>query len=210
MIIAEVLSILLLILGMMLVFLAYWLAAVALFPRMVGRARDRYKRPVWTTLVGLAVVAPAFVIGILLLASSNNPLVRIPGLLIGITPLMLGMLGSAGLCQLGGGGLSSPKDSSQPWHRVLRGGVVLDFCFLLPLVGWFVVMPWALISGCGAIVLSFSKSQPSRAGTTRGRTRPDKTTRSPGSKEKPSPQPTESRDTPRSVSRPGRARGGRA
>ncbi len=153
---ADVLQVLLLILGAMLIFQAYWLAGAGLFPRLVGQARDRYKTPIRTTLIGLAVVVPTFFIGIFWLANKDNNIVKIIGIVIGIVPLMLGAIGSAGLCQLIGLGLPAPGDQSQNWRRVWRGGWVLNFCYLLPFIGWFVILPWGIISGCGAFVTSFA------------------------------------------------------
>jgi len=153
---ADVLQVLLLILGIMLVFQAFWLFGTALFPRMVGQARDRYKTPIRTTLIGLAVVVPTFFIGISWLQTKDNNIVKIIGIVIGVVPLMLGAIGSAGLCQLIGLGLPAPGDQSQNWRRVWRGGWVLNFCCLLPYAGWFVILPWGIISGCGAFVTSLS------------------------------------------------------
>jgi len=153
---ADVLQVLLLILGAMLVFQAFWLFGTALFPRMVGQARDRYKTPIRTTLIGLAVVVPTFFIGFVWLQNRDNNIVKIIGLVIGVVPLMLGAIGSAGLCQLIGLGLPAPGDQSQNWRRVWRGGWVLNFCCLLPYAGWFVILPWSIISGCGAFVTSLS------------------------------------------------------
>ena len=153
---ADVLQVLLLILGAMLVFQAFWLFGTALFPRMVGQARDRYKTPIRTTLIGLAVVVPTFFIGIFWLQNIDNIIVKIIGLVIGVVPLILGAIGSAGLCQLIGLGLPAPGDQSQNWRRVWRGGWVLNFCYLLPVAGWFVILPWSIISGCGAFVTSLS------------------------------------------------------
>ena len=51
--------------------------------------------------------------------------------------------------------MPSPTDASQPWRRVLRGGTVLTLTFLLPFVGWFLILPWTLISGFGAAITSF-------------------------------------------------------
>ena len=167
--IANVLQVLLLILGVMLVFQAYWLAATALFPKTINNARDRYKKPVTTTLLGMAIVVPAFLVGIVFLGNQSNPLIKAVGLLIGIVPLLFGAIGSAGLCQLIGHGLSSPTDQSQNWKRVWRGGWVLNFCYLLPFAGWFVILPWGLISGCGALVLSYGKNkQPASRNRNRG------------------------------------------
>jgi hypothetical protein len=160
--IATVLAVFLVILGLMLVFQAYWLFGAALFPRMVAQARDRYKTPIRTTLIGLAVVVPTFYIGFVLLdqkdgdISNGIGLVKGIGLVIGVVPLMLGAIGSAGLCQLIGLGLPAPGDQSQNWRRVWRGGWALNFCYLLPVAGWFVILPWGIISGCGAFVTSLS------------------------------------------------------
>ena len=154
--IANVLQILLLILGLMLVFQAYWLFGTALFPHLVAQARDRYKTPIRTTLIGLAVVVPTFLVGFVAMGKGSNPVIQIIGIVIGTIPLMLGAIGSAGLCQLIGLGLPAPGDQSQNWRRVWRGGWVLNFCYLLPLAGWFVILPWGIISGCGAFVTSLS------------------------------------------------------
>ena len=153
---ADVLRILLLVLGVMLVFQAYWLVGTALFTRLVGQARDRYKTPIRTTMWGLLIVVPTFVIGFTVLSQSPNPIVKGAGFVIGAVPLLLGAIGSAGLCQLIGLGLPAPGDQSQNWRRVWRGGWVLNFCYLLPFAGWFVILPWGIISGCGAFVTSLS------------------------------------------------------
>ena len=166
----DVLRVLLLILGAMLIFQAYWLAGAGLFPRLVGQARDRYKTPIRTTLIGLAVVVPTFFIGIFWLANKDNNIVKIIGIVIGIVPLMLGAIGSAGLCQLIGLGLPAPGDQSQNWRRVWRGGWVLNFCCLLPFIGWLVILPWGIISGCGAFVMSLSgNTAPRNRGRNTGR-----------------------------------------
>jgi hypothetical protein len=154
--IATVLAVFLVILGLMLVFQAYWLFGAALFPRMVAQARDRYKTPIRTTLIGLAVVVPTFLLGFFVLGQSANPIVKVGGIVLGSVPLLLGAIGSAGLCQLIGLGLPAPGDQSQNWRRVWRGGWALNFCYLLPVAGWFVILPWGIISGCGAFVTSLS------------------------------------------------------
>ena len=153
---ADVLRVLLLILGVMLVFQAYWLFGTALFTRLIGQARDRYKTPIRTTLIGLAVIVPTFLVGFIVLGQNPTPIAKGIGFVIGTIPLMLGAIGSAGLCQLIGLGLPAPGDQSQNWRRVWRGGWVLNFCYLLPLAGWFVILPWGIISGCGAFVTSLS------------------------------------------------------
>jgi hypothetical protein len=36
----------------------------------------------------------------------------------------------------------------------LAGGLVLSLSFILPLIGTFLLMPWAFVSGFGAFILS--------------------------------------------------------
>jgi len=153
MIMADVLKIFLIIVGLLTVYVSYWLVAQALFPRVVERARDHYGKPVKITLIGLVAAALPIIIGA---AISNlpNPALKITGVTIMLIPAMLGLVGSAGLAQRIGAGLSSPADEQQPWRRVLRGGILLALTFLLPFVGWIVLPIWALISGFGAFILS--------------------------------------------------------
>ncbi len=187
----DVLRVLLLILGAMLIFQAYWLAGAGLFPRLVGQARDRYKTPIRTTLIGLAVVVPTFLLARVALGNETNPTsVKVIGVVIGSVPLMLGAIGSAGLCQLIGLGLPAPGDQSQNWRRVWRGGWVLNFCYLLPGPGW-VFLAWGIVSGCGAFVTSLSGSNALR---NRGRN----TGRAPRYTSAPEPAARLDDDSPRS------------
>ena len=190
--IADVLRVVLLILGAMLVFQAYWLAGAGLFPRLVGQARDRYKKPISTTLIGLAVVVPTFLLGFVVLVGNegNHTIVKVIGVAIGTVPLLLGAIGSAGLCQLIGLGLPAPGDQSQNWRRVWRGGWVLNFCYLLPGPGW-VFLAWGIVSGCGAFVTSLSGSNALR---NRGRN----TGRAPRHTSAPEPAARLDDDSPRS------------
>jgi len=188
---ANVLQVLLLILGVMLVFQAYWLAGTALFPRLVGSARDRYKKPFRTTLIGLVVVVPGFFLGFMVLGQASQPVFKGIGFVVGSLPLLAGMIGSAGLCQLIGSGLPAPGDQSQNWRRVWRGGWVLNFCYLLPFAGWFVILPLGIISGCGAFVTSLSRNNASR---NRGRN----TGRAPRRTSPPEPAAKLDDDSPRS------------
>jgi len=181
--IANVLQVLLLILGVMLVFQAYWLAGTALFPRLVGSARDLYKRPFSTTLIGLLVVVPAIWLGFVVLGNASQPVLKGIGFVVGSLPLIAGMIGSAGLCQLIGLGLPAPGDQSQNWRRVWRGGWVLNFCYLLPFAGWFVFLPWGIISGCGAFVRSLiGNGAPRNRGRNTGRAPRRTTTPEPAAK----------------------------
>ncbi len=155
---ADVLKYLLLVMGILVVFVSYWLAAEALFPGAVDCARRQYdSHIIKITLLGLVVMGPLLVVGFLLLSKASNPLGKLAGAALIGMPVLPGLLGSAGLSQRIGRGLPSATDERQPWRRVLRGGMILALMFLLPLVGWLIVMPWTVISGLGAALLAFSR-----------------------------------------------------
>ena len=159
MIMADILKIFLLILGGVLIFISYWLASEALFPGLVERARDQYRRPWKLTFAGLAMCAP--LLGLALAASKfgNNPLMNIAALfLLGIV-LFGGLAGSAGFAKRIGAGLPSPLDDAQPWRRVLRGGIVLVLTFLLPFIGGLGLSIWSLVTGFAAFVFAVREAK---------------------------------------------------
>ena len=164
MIMADILKILLIIVGVLLIYVSYWLLAEALFPRLVERASGHYGRPVKITLVGLGIALAPFVLGAIL-AKTANPLLKFIAITLMVVPGIIGLVGSAGLTFRIGAGLRSPNDEAQPWKRVLRGGIVLAFSFLLPVVGWFILPIWLLVSGLGAFVLACRDEKASRTVT---------------------------------------------
>src|SRR5438270_10678768 len=161
MIMADVLKILLIIVGILTIYVSYWLLAEALFPALVGRASQQYGRPIKITLVGLIAAVVPIVIGAIL-SKGPNPLIKVLGITLILVPAMLGLAGSAGLTLRIGTGLPSPRDEREPWRRVLRGGILLAFSFLLPIVGWFVLPIWVLVSGFGAFILCAKERQSER------------------------------------------------
>jgi hypothetical protein len=153
MIMADILKIFLLIVGLLTVYVSYWLIAQALFPHLVERSRQQYAKPVKITLVGLLAAALPLAAGAII-SNLPNPVLKFIGVSLMVIPAMLGLIGSAGLILRIGSGLPSPADEQQPWRRVLRGGILFALTFLLPFVGWFVLPLWALVSGFGAFILS--------------------------------------------------------
>jgi hypothetical protein len=154
-ILADILQWFLLILGAMLTLNAHWLLAFALFPGVVARARERYVRqPMVVTLVGLAIAVPAGLLSIIVTKSLDVAPVKfaVVGLLLVLASLAL--IGSTGLVERIGSGLSAPTDEQRPWRRVLRGGIVLALSFLMPFLGWFALLPWTIVSGLGAWALA--------------------------------------------------------
>ncbi len=161
MIMADILKIFLIIVGLLTVYVSYWLVAHALFPAVVDRARQHYARPVKLTLVGLLAAALPVILGAII-SNLPNPALKLTGVTLMLIPALLGLIGSAGLVLRIGAGLPTPADEQQPWRRVLRGGILLSLTFLLPFVGWFVLPIWALVSGFGAFILSVQELRKQR------------------------------------------------
>ena len=159
MIMADVLKFVFLILGVLLVYISYWLAATALFPALVERTSHQYQtHPVKITLMGLLMLLPLAGLGALI-GHPAHPVAKAASVVMYGVPALLGLLGSAGLSQRIGSGLPSAIDELHPWRRELRGGIVLSLTFLLPFIGWFVVMPWAIVSGLGAVVVCLTRKE---------------------------------------------------
>ncbi len=155
---ADILKIFLLIVGGLLIFIAFWLASEALFPALVERARDQYRRPWKLTFAGFAMCAPLLALA-LGCTKLNNPLMNIVALfLLGIV-VFGGLAGSAGFAKRIGAGLPSPIDEAQPWRRVLRGGTVLTLTFLLPFIGWLGLSIWTLVTGFAALVFAIREAK---------------------------------------------------
>jgi hypothetical protein len=159
---ADILKIVFIIIGILIIYVSYWLLAQALFPRLVESASRQYGRPVRLTLIGLAVSVLPVALGIALSKTPNGGL-KFLGVTLIVIPGILGLAGSAGLTLRIGRGLPSPIDETQPWRRVLRGGIVLACSFLLPFVGWFIIPLWVLVSGLGAFILALRGIRTDRA-----------------------------------------------
>jgi hypothetical protein len=155
MIMADILFWFLIIAGVYLTLIAHWLCAHALFPRVVEHCRGTYgRRPVAATLLGLVILLPTLVISIVLAKLVPHPIVQIPVIVLLMITALLSLLGSSGLAARIGSGLAAPNDAAQPWKAVLRGGSTLGLVFLMPLVGWFLLLPWTLISGLGVAAMA--------------------------------------------------------
>ena len=79
MIMADILKILLIIVGILLIYISYWLLAEALFPKLVENASRQYSRPVRITFIGLAAAIIPVVVGIAC-SKTANPLLKFVGI----------------------------------------------------------------------------------------------------------------------------------
>jgi hypothetical protein len=162
MIVADILMWFLLIAGTYLVINGYWLATQGLFPDFVDRCRERIHRaPFKPFLLGLAGAVPGVILGIAMLRAAN-PVLKFAGATVLLLMILIGLLGSAGLASQVGSGLGAVQD----WSRVWRGGLVLGLTFILPLIGWLIILPGTLIIGVGATLQSLGRARTPHPTTT--------------------------------------------
>lgn len=156
---ADVFKIVFIILAFFLTFLASWLLAAGLLPGITERCAEHFTlRPVKATLIGAVTFGPLFAVGAVV-ANLANPALKLIGVGILMLSILVALFGSAGLATRIGIGLHSSLDEREPWRRVRRGGVVLGLSFISPIIGTFLIMPWALVSGFGAFLLAMRKSE---------------------------------------------------
>src|SRR6202158_1981990 len=150
MLMADTMSIFFVILGMMLAFPGLWLLCRGLWPDAVAAAADRCDERRWTSfLVGLPVTV-VMVVLTKILFNVLGPAGKIAGVGVVCLYMLQAHTGVSGLATAIGWRLASPLDEQRPWRATLRGGVVLELTYLLPILGWFVILPASIIIGSGA------------------------------------------------------------
>jgi hypothetical protein len=150
MLMADTMSIFFVILGMLLAFPGLWLICRGLWPQAVEEAAARCGKRIWTyflagmplTLVMIVVVRVLFALG---------PIGKIAGVGAVCLYMIQAHIGVSGLVTAIGRRLPSSLDEHSPWRATLRGGIALELTYLLPILGWFVVLPASIIIGTGAI-----------------------------------------------------------
>ena len=154
MLMADTMSIFFVILGMMLAFPGLWLLCRGLWPEAVAATADRCRKSLWSSfLLGLPITFVMIVITRILF-SVLGPAGKIAGIGVVCLYMLQAHTGVSGLATSIGRRLLSPIDEQRPWRSTLRGGVVLELTYLLPFLGWFVILPASIIIGSGAANLA--------------------------------------------------------
>ncbi len=161
MLMADTLAIFFVILGLMLALPALWLFCRSLWPGMVAGVADSCDaglvKSFWVGLpISASVVFLAGAIGKHMGGVGNVCAVALVCLY-----FVYAHTGVSGLVTLIGRRLPSPSDAERPWRTTVRGGIVLELSCLLPILGWFVILPMAMIIGCGAVTRAFLKPRKS-------------------------------------------------
>jgi len=160
MLMADTMAIFFVILGLLLALPGLWVLCRGLWPRAVAEA---------TAVCGKGLIKPFLaglpLTGVMIFAAvvlgNFSPAGKIAAVVTVCLYLMFANCGVAGLVTVVGERLAGPSGnigSQQPWRATMRGGVALGLASLLPILGWFVILPAAVIIGCGANLLSLLRS----------------------------------------------------
>ncbi len=150
MLLADTMSIFFVILGMMLALPGLWLLCRGLWPEVVAAAADRCRKRLWTSfLVGLPITIMMVVVTTILFRVLG-PIGKITALGVLCLYMLQAHAGVSGLATSIGRRLAPQQNEQRPWRSTLRGGVVLELAYLLPFLGWFVILPASIVIGSGA------------------------------------------------------------
>jgi len=143
--------------GFFIAFPALWLLWKALVPSWTTAAEQSVThRPVASFFAGLPIAAIWVGAGVAVAGAGGV------GGFIAAAALCAFFLyanaGVAGVATWLGKRLPSPADADRPWKATLRGGLALEFTFMLPLVGWLCILPVTLITGTGAATIGLFKA----------------------------------------------------
>lgn len=152
MVLADTMAIFLVVVGMLICFNAVWLLCRALWGPLVAVSREIHRDGmIKSFFLGLPLTALVLVLFGALTSNKAGPWGLI-GIVIMAAYLMFTSIGVAGIADLIGEKLGGNNNHQlqPPWRETVRGGAVLVLSFLFPILGWLLIMPVALIVGCGA------------------------------------------------------------
>src|SRR6266404_1312118 len=151
MLMADTMAIFFVIVGMMLAFPGLWLLCLGLWPRTVEDAAERCRNGIRLSfLVGLPFTVVSVIFSLKLLGLAGG-LGKAAGIGLFCIFMLNAHIGVSGLATAIGRRLASPVDQARGWRATLRGGVVLELSCLLPILGWFVILPASIVIGSGAV-----------------------------------------------------------
>ena len=157
MLMADILAYFFVVLGFMMAFPGLWLLCRGLWPNLVNESNcDCENGLLKPFLVGLPVSGAALFVAIAL-TKIGGPVAGVAAIATFSLYIIYASTGVSGLVTVIGQRLPSPADKDRPWNATIRGGVVLELSWLLPFLGWFILLPASFIIGAGAATRSVIK-----------------------------------------------------
>jgi hypothetical protein len=137
---------------------ALWLLCRGLWPATAAKHQEAAARGLFICFLLGLVPSIGGITAVTLL--SKLPKMGALSATLGGVLLAWGFLGAGGIAGIIGQRL---WDKAEPWRQTLRGGLVLVSCALLPVVGWFVLLPLLAVIGWGINLAALFVSKPAVA-----------------------------------------------
>lgn len=152
MLLADTMAVVFSVLGVCLTFPAFWLLLYGLFPRLVSSAAELAPIRRWLAfLIGLPIVVTITVVAGLA-SKLPEPVGGLFVIALISVSLTLANLGLSGLVLELGRRLRNSAWQPESAKDMLTGSFVLVLSFVLPVVGWFFLLPVAITLGFGIFV----------------------------------------------------------
>jgi hypothetical protein len=157
MLMADTMAIFFVILGLMLALPGLWLLCRGLWPNLVSGSSAACSRGLGKSfLIGLPVSGISVILAVIL-SRTLGSIGQILAVALVCALMIYSSTGVSGLATVIGHRLPSPVDADRPWRATLRGGIVLELSYLLPILGWFVILPVSLVIGAGSVTQALFK-----------------------------------------------------
>jgi hypothetical protein len=131
-----------------------------LFPATVERARLRLDRTPWRCFwLGGVLTAIAVIPIVALLALPFGP-AKFAGFALIAVVLAVGVLGAAGLAAKMGERFVARDPHLSPAGAFLRGALALELAAAFPILGWFILVPFAIVTTLGATAFALLRWMP--------------------------------------------------
>ncbi len=131
--------------------LAAWaggLLSALLFPDRTEQASFDFEyRPWGTFFIGLGLMLVFVVIGAVLYAV---PAVRLLGVGVWFSVVGIALFGSGGLFRLIARRVRGSGGAQSDYQALAKAGMLVVAAEMLPFFGWFLLLPYVLITSCGA------------------------------------------------------------
>ncbi|MGH9822248.1 MAG: hypothetical protein ACREDR_03160 [Blastocatellia bacterium] len=163
MLLGNVMTVFLGITSFLVVIPALWLLCRGLWPERVARAAARCDRNLYKPLLtGVPVTMATLILaGIFRKLPGGGPLIA--GAML-CAYIVFASAGISGLAAIIGGRLSRQPEVA-PMQATLRGSAILALTFLIPVLGWFLILPASMLIGSGAMALTFLDGNQKTAGS---------------------------------------------
>lgn len=159
MLMADVFSIGLSIIGFLAAMQGLWLLCRAMWPARFARGVARSERGLMMPAIVGAAVTGGMVLLIVMLNALGGVGQAMAFTVFGIY-LVYSAIGTAALVTMLGKRLPSPVDELCPWRATVRGGAAMELAWLIPVIGWFGLLPLSIVLGAGLATMTFFARKP--------------------------------------------------